>query len=240
MPNFKHLDFSGKKYNKLTLIEIIGKNNQGSYLWKCRCDCGNFTTGNISDMKRNKPKSCGCIIKNKPRKENLYHPLMDGTTVVELTKNKFVIVDTKIWFDKLIYYKWSILKTSKNGYAQAFYEKVDGKNKMILMHRMVMDLLEHKDKIEVDHINRDGLDNRLSNLRLVTRKENSWNIGKISSNNSGYIGVSWNTNAKKWRSSIEIKGKSIHLGYFSDIIEAAKAYDRETIRLHGELAVTNF
>lgn len=73
---------------------------------------------------------------------------------------------------------------------------------------------------EIDHINGARLDNRLNNLRSVTRAENSRNQGIRSANTSGVCGVSWYKDAKKWRADIGHKGNQIHLGSFSDKFEA--------------------
>ncbi len=99
---------------------------------------------------------------------------------------------------------------------------------------------------QVDHINGDPLDNRRENLRLVTSKENHWNMGPGKTNTSGYVGISWNKKRKKWRTLVrftcEQAGKRKHkfLGYYNDKEEAARAYDRWVIHNRDEHAYTNF
>lgn len=77
---------------------------------------------------------------------------------------------------------------------------------------------------EIDHINRCPSDNRIENLRVVTSLENSRNKGDYSNNTSGYRGVTLHKATGKWAAQIKINKRNIHLGLFSDPVEAANAY----------------
>lgn len=89
---------------------------------------------------------------------------------------------------------------------------------------------------QVDHINRDRADNRWSNLRLATQKQNSANQGLRTTNTSGAKGVSWITGKGYWRAQIMIDGKTRFLGYFA-AFEAAKAARRAAeSEYHGAFA----
>ena len=79
-------------------------------------------------------------------------------------------------------------------------------------------------KDEIDHINHNRLDNKWSNLRKASRKENMQNYKKPATNTSGYMGVCWHKNAKKWIASIRINNKRIHLGSFNTAEEGYNAY----------------
>ena len=68
MPRFKNL--AEKRFGKLTAIEVAGKKG-GTYLWKCKCDCGNFTIVYGRDLQNGHTQSCGCL-----KKEN--HPKTHG------------------------------------------------------------------------------------------------------------------------------------------------------------------
>ncbi len=83
---------------------------------------------------------------------------------------------------------------------------------------------------EMDHINGDGTDNRLINLRDVTSSENSRNRRLQSNNASGTCGVSWYESRRKWRAEIRADSKRLHLGLFENIqdaIAARKAAERK-------------
>lgn len=84
-------------------------------------------------------------------------------------------------------------------------------------------------KNEIDHINRINLDNRIENLRDVTRKENLDNRAPYcqrrlnSSNKSGCTGVSWDKRLRKWRATITTNKETKELGRFKDLEIAIKA-----------------
>jgi hypothetical protein len=74
--------------------------------------------------------------------------------------------------------------------------------------------------LEVDHIDGDKANNRISNLRLVTRQGQNRNSCRRSDNTSGATGVSYSKNTAKWRARILVGGKQVYLGYFEDIEDA--------------------
>ncbi|MCT8534482.1 HNH endonuclease [Glaesserella parasuis] len=76
---------------------------------------------------------------------------------------------------------------------------------------------------EIDHINGQRDDNRISNLRIVSRLHNAQMRHRVHSS-SGYMGVTWHKRDKKYQASIKSKGKNIHLGYFKSAEEASNAY----------------
>lgn len=90
-----------------------------------------------------------------------------------------------------------------------------------------------------DHKNGNGLDNQKSNLRKCTQAENSRNSCLRKDNKSGFKGVWWNHEMKKWRVSIAIEGKTVKIGNFSDINEAARHYNKAAFDAFGEFAKLN-
>lgn len=76
---------------------------------------------------------------------------------------------------------------------------------------------------EIDHINGVRSDNRIENLRDVTRKENKKNVGKYKTNTSGVNGVRWYEPLSKWHAQIQIDNHKIHLGYFENLKDAIAA-----------------
>lgn len=85
---------------------------------------------------------------------------------------------------------------------------------------------------QLDHIDNDRANNRISNLRDVTGSENQWNTGLNKSNTSGYRGVAFHKGAGRYIAKIKRGGKQIHLGYFDTAEEAAKAYAAARSVLH--------
>jgi hypothetical protein len=110
-------------------------------------------------------------------------------------------------------------------------------HKAIYMHNQIMQPEPGK---VVDHENHNGLDNSRSNLRLASRSQNCYNRKKKTGVRSRYKGVSYVKGRKKWRVYISYNGQRIHLGYFDNEIDAAKAYDEAAKLYHGKFAVLNF
>ncbi len=121
---------------------------------------------------------------------------------------------------------WSL---DKDGYLRA---KVLGS--ISYFHR---EIIEAASGTEVDHINRDRLDNRVSNLRICTRSANVQNSSKRTGS-SKYLGVSPNKN--NWRAQITKDGEKFYLGTFKTELEAALIYDKKATELYGDCAHVNF
>lgn len=116
------------------------------------------------------------------------------------------------------------VKDAQIGSINLGYRRTTIKGKHYLVHHLIW-LLEtgNLPKDCIDHINHDRLDNRFINLRAVDRIENQKNLQKRPNNTSGVTGVSWYPARNKWHQRIQVNGTQIHLGYFSDLQEAAKA-----------------
>jgi HNH endonuclease len=89
----------------------------------------------------------------------------------------------------------------------------------------------------IDHINGDRSDNRISNLRIVTRSQNNTNRGPSSRNKLGVKGVSLSRG--KYRVMIKAGDKHHFIGRFDTIDEASAAYKEASVRLHGEYSWHN-
>ena len=187
-----------------------------------------------------KPQSCTCGNPNN-QPDKIVHRV-DGNPCYHREKpqclvklsgkhgaGKYAIVDNED-FDRLNQYSWHLYK---GVYARTnVYE--DGKPVGIKMHRLVM---KAKKGEYLDHINGNGLDNRKSNLRFCTVSQNQCNRGPTRANSSGYKGVKFF--GKSWVATIKHKGKMIHLGYYKDKTEAAKAYNKVAKKYHGKFAKLN-
>lgn len=106
--------------------------------------------------------------------------------------------------------------------------------KNYLAHRIVWEM--HNGPIpegmEIDHINHNRIDNRIENLRIVTKQCNLRNQSIRVNNTSGVTGVSWDKSVGKWHSQIKVASKSISLGVFVDFNDAVAAR-KEAERKYG-------
>jgi hypothetical protein len=152
-----------------------------------------------------------------------------------------LIVDKEYEYLLSDQYYWRAIQRIRYGRA---YEVIQGykkggemcgsSHKLFYIHRIIMDAT--KDKM-VDHINHDIYDNRKCNLRLCNNAENIMNSFKKHRSKTGYKGVSKSYN-KKYLYRARMGSELI--GYFNDIVLAAKAYDKRAFELFGEFAYLNF
>jgi hypothetical protein len=111
----------------------------------------------------------------------------------------------------------------------------------ILNHKQIQNPNDKNSKFVVDHVNGDGRDNRVSNLRAATYSQNSQNRRKSKKRcGSKYKGVWLDKRSGRWRAQICFDGDRRHLGYYGEEEAAARAYDRAAVRYHGEFARVNF
>ena len=104
----------------------------------------------------------------------------------------------------------------KSGYRQTGY-----KGATYFIHRLVWGYVHGQfPPKDIDHIDGDRANNRISNLRAVSHQENSKNSKLSKNNTSGVTGVYWHKKTSKWEAAIAINGKKIHLGLFNDFFEA--------------------
>lgn len=111
--------------------------------------------------------------------------------------------------------------------------------KMYAAHQIVFALHHGVIPTEIDHINGVKTDNRIENLRACTSQQNKGNIGLLSSNRSGYKGVSLNKRSGFYHAQIKINGKQIYLGRFSTPEAAARVYNIAAKEHFGEFAYLN-
>ena len=89
---------------------------------------------------------------------------------------------------------------------------------------------------QLDHIDRNKLNNDPLNLRSATTSQNAMNRGTNSKNTSGAKGVWWHKASCKWISCIRFNGVYKYLGSFEDVEDAKRAYDNASTILHGEFS----
>jgi hypothetical protein len=121
----------------------------------------------------------------------------------------------------------------KRQYAARSTPDTNALHRVIMMRMLGRKLLQTE---LVDHVDGNGLNCQRSNLRLATRSQNGANQGKTVRNKSGYKGVCWHADYKKWHAQIKSQGKVFSLGLYDDPEVAYQAYCEKAIELHGEFA----
>lgn len=156
-----------------------------------------------------------------------------GAKWIPLTQGKFALVDDED-FDEINHYKWCAVKVAKRGNRDIFYAK--NTVQKIYMHRSFTHLEEYE---EIDHFDGDTLNNRKSNLRIVSKLGNSYNRKISDRNKSGFKGVA-TTESDTYSVRLSIQYKMAYIGTFSSPEEAAKAYDSAVRMRRGNLGTYNF
>lgn len=104
--------------------------------------------------------------------------------------------------------------------------------KAYLAHRLAWAFVHGEwPQADVDHVDRDKVNNRIENLRIATRSQNMANTGLRSTNSSGVKGVHWSSRAQRWIARVQKDGKHGYVGTFRHLEDAAAAvklaYERE-------------
>lgn len=100
---------------------------------------------------------------------------------------------------------------------------VNGNPRQIFLHRELLGLPRVRDGREVDHVDRDKLNNRRSNLRVVTHAQNVQNFPSHRGSTSGHRGVHWSSRKRKWVAKVRVNREQIFLGHFESEMDAAVA-----------------
>ena len=136
-------------------------------------------------------------------------------------------------FEMVSRHRWTARKDGNTWYAVS---RINGK--LVRLHRFVLGL--ENDERMLDHIDGDGLNCTEENLRFCNRSQNGANSASRRGT-SRFKGVSYEKrNRRKWVAYVCPLGKKKHLGCFDTEEEAAKAYDREALKIFGQFARLNF
>lgn len=116
-------------------------------------------------------------------------------------------------------HRWTLQRGRKPGYPSYARAFIDGAS--VLLHRYLLGLTDPK--VETDHENRNGLDNRRANLRVTDRSGNCQNRESFRASSSRHRGVSWHKRSRKWQAYARQAGVLHHLGSYDSEDEAGAA-----------------
>lgn len=236
-PRISCEELIGRRFGNLRVLEVVRKVQSGRkrIYCRCKCDCGNIKDIYKRNLLLGTINDCGCfgITDNahKIHKEHKRHyyaknetKILGNVVCVKLSNTgKEMICDLDVW-EKYKNYTW---QESQKGYARAIIK--DGKHRRVLLfHRFVINA---KSGDIVDHINQNKLDNRLENLRIVSRSMNAFN--RKNTNESGYNGVN-KVYGGKWGVTITIDKKPTYLGSFDNLEDAIEERRKAEIQYFGE------
>ena len=166
------------------------------------------------------------MVRSSRSGRNEYRNNGDGSIEIIATNNIAFLIDEEDE-ERVKKYTWSVC-TSKSG-SQTVMNR-----KGLSLHQY---LARSSREWETDHIDRNRLNNRRSNLRLCTHQQNQFNQGLQSNNTSGAIGVRFYQRRGKYAARIKYCGKDIHLGYYAEKESAMQARNAGAGFLFGEFAV---
>ncbi len=182
----------------------------------CR-QCGQNFLASSTEVNRGNAQLCSRECRSAERRlSGDVELLQDGTARIPLrgvngSIRAYALIDAAdaAWANQ---WRWFL---NSDGYA-------DRASGTMVLHRELLGL-QRGDGLEGDHINRDTLDNRRSNLRIMTRQGNSQNRRSCVNASSAYRGVTFDKRRGKWLAGMQVDGKVMHIGRFSSEQDAAEA-----------------
>lgn len=151
--------------------------------------------------------------------------------IITLTQSKSTVVDDED-FDELSKYKWYAIRNGRTFYAGRKINTEKGR-RILFMHNCILSTTK---ETTVDHVDCDGLNNQKSNLRLAVGGQNNMNRRTPRNNTSGFKGVSFRKDIKRWAARIRIEKVDLHLGFYDTPQEAHSAYQEAATQHHGSFA----
>ena len=218
-------DLTGKVIGHLTVIKYLSKGR-----WQCQCDCvpNKLIVARSDRLRSGMTTSCGCIKRNAHLiKKWDFIEIDDNTYGVPLTKGQIAFID-KTDSDIINGHTWGAQYHKKRNVFYAMSHEGS-------MHKIIMNPPKGMD---VDHKDRNTLNNRRSNLRICSRTQNNMNRPKQKNNRSGYKGIAENQ-CGNFFARITANKKITYLGTFKTPEEASQAYINAAKEIQGEFYPTS-
>jgi len=203
-------------------------------------DVGKDPCPSCGGPKSRRAKMCFFCRFRKFRIEGTCKVMIEGEVCwrIPITREKYIFVSDED-YERVMEHSWQAVPSRVNGLWYAHRMVWSGSSyEPQSVHVFILGA--PPEGMEIDHKNRNGLDNRRANIRFATRQQNLANQGIGKLNTSGYRGVIWNKDTQRWRCSIFIDKKRKYLGFFDEAEEAARAFDEEAKKHHGDFANLNF
>ena len=160
---------------------------------------------------------------------------------IPLTQNKYALVDDED-YEYLSKWKWHAHKGSSKYTYYAVRTSYDNGKTQVRMHREIVLRYTANNKEEIDHVDRDGLNNKKCNLRICSISENNFNRRNWGSLPKG-IKLNKSTYKKKngeikeylkYQARISVNGKSVHLGNYNNLENAIDSYNNASKKYYPE------
>ncbi|MDE1472140.1 HNH endonuclease [Eubacterium limosum] len=213
----------GQTINNWYVIAEVEKKENGTRKFQCRCNqCGSLSIKSKAQMqsvKTNRCENCPPDYQFRYKGNTAIGTLPDGTEFL-IDREDVPRVTQKYW---RVHKEYISTKATDGSYEK--------------LHNFLLNYTPGENM--VDHINRNRMDCRKSNLRIVTPHQNSMNRSIGRNNTTGYVGVCFLKKKKIYKAKISLGNRSIHLGQSKNPIECAQMYNCAAMLLfkefHGHL-----
>lgn len=233
----RHLakEMAGLIFGRLRVLERAGS-IRGKATWLCACECGNthVTTGDA--LRTGGARSCGCLNVESRIKIDGKARIKESEAVTFEEAHEALSYNSETGE-----FRWregvrgrrpgSIAGNVQGKGTKTARIRVCLKGRSFMAHRLAWFMTYNEwPELEIDHIDRDPTNNRISNLRLATTDQNRRNLSLKSNNTSGFAGIRFIERLNKWEARACEKNKIKNLGLFPEIehaLEAREKYCRE-------------
>lgn len=152
---------------------------------------------------------------------------------IQLTQGQVALIDDED-FDKVSQYKWFARYDKSTGMFVTIGNgpTTEGKRRTIYMHEVI---LGTPNGYTADHVDRNPLNNRRSNLRLANPNQQSLNKSTYNNSEIPYKGVSYKTANSKYVAQMQVLGSKKHIGLFDSPTDAALTYDQAVLKYWSQV-----